>query len=551
MPRYAGYIAVLLTVAVFCGCPVDSPPVVADIGDTNTDATDAADGTCVPTTCDELGEVCGEQDDGCGGTLTCGSCVAELMITPSPLSVKLGARAQLNAQAQSADGSIVENVDLTWESSDPSVATVDQNGLVTGESVGSTEIGVATDDISQSVSVTVTDTSVARVDIESDDLELGLGETVDLSVKTYDESDNELMGRAVTWSSSDEAVADISSTGTVEATGAGQATITAEVEGVSDDVGVVVEAKAIEAVQMRPEGPHVLGRDDTLELRASATALDGTDAFCNFQWSSSNPEAVTIDSQGMMTGRGAGISTISAECRGVSDSVTVYANDTDLSDPLLDSADLQLWLRADVGLDFAGGNRVELWRDISGNQRTLESLSFNQHPDRINGVVNGHPVLRFFGGQDLRLASTSLELPRASIFVVVRNDEPTHTGRILSNCLVENGTHHLSFNGTDNGLVFFGDNGVEMNMTLTTTTSEFQVFSVIMSASQVAVYENGTPQSVDNTAVSGSWFFQQIGAECNTLGLEGDVAEVILYRRALSETEREEVESYLMSRYGF
>ena len=29
---------------------------------------------CVPTTCEELGFVCGPADDGCGGTLECGTC---------------------------------------------------------------------------------------------------------------------------------------------------------------------------------------------------------------------------------------------------------------------------------------------------------------------------------------------------------------------------------------------------------------------------------------------------------------------------------------------
>ncbi|MGM0557228.1 MAG: Ig-like domain-containing protein [Myxococcota bacterium] len=542
MCRCSTLILALCALLSLTGCPTDEPVPAAE---------DAGDGDqCVPLTCSDLGVGCGEHDDGCGETIVCDACPASVVVTPNPLEVKLGSDAQLSAEVKSSDGGLLEDAAVAWDSNNPDIASVDDSGLVTGHAVGSTQIAVSAGEISESVDVSVTETSVARVEIQSEDLDLALGQTAELTAKTFDSGDNELSGRAVNWSSSDGEVADVSSSGTVEAVGAGQATISAEVEGVSDQISVVVEAQDVSSVQIRPAGPHVLRKDDTLSLQAAATAVGGGEAFCNFQWSSSNPSAATVDSSGVVTGKGAGITSLTAECRGASDSVVVYANDSNLSDALLDPADLKLWLRADVGVDFAGGNRVEAWRDISGNELTLRSQSFSQHPDRINSAVNSQPVLRFFGDQDLRLSSSSIELPRAAIFVVVKNSEPTRTGRILSNCLVDHGTHHLSFNGTDTGLAVVSDAGIDMNVSLASTTSEYQVFALVIGDSQITVYENGSPQSVENSTVAGSWFFQQIGAECNALGMEGDVAEVLLYDRALPETEREAVESYLMTRYG-
>ena len=542
MSRCSTWIIALCALFVLTGCPTDEPaPSFPDGGDGD---------QCVPLTCGDLGVGCGEHDDGCGGTITCSACPASVVVTPNPLEVKLGSAAQLSAEVKSSDGGLLEDASVAWESDNPDVASVDSSGLVTGHVVGSTQITVSAGEISEGVDVSVTETPVARIEIQSEDLSLALGETTELSAKTFDASDNELSGRAVNWASSDTEVIDVSGTGSVEAVGPGQATISAEVEGLSDEISAVVEAQDVSSVQIRPEGPHVLRKDDTLALEAAATATDGGDAFCNFLWSSSNPDAASVDSSGVVTGKGAGITTISAECRGASDSITVYANDSDLGDALLDSSDLKLWLRADVGIEFAGGNRVEAWRDISGNELTLRSQAFSQHPDRINSVVNSRPVLRFFGDQDVRLPSSSIELPRAAIFVVAKNSEPTHTGRILSNCLVDNGTHYLGFSGTDTGLSFFSDNGADMNVSLATTTSEFQVFSVIVGDSQITVYENGSPQSVETASLGDSWYFQQIGGECNALGLEGDIAEVILYDRALDDAEREAVESYLMGRYG-
>lgn len=541
MRRASTFIIALCALLSLIGCPTDEPVPVGDAGE-QTDA-------CVPLTCGEMGVGCGEFDDGCGGTITCDACPASVVVTPNPLEVKLGTSAQLTAEVKSSDGGLLEDAEVAWESADDAIASVDASGVVTGNAVGDTEIIVSAGDIEEVVDVSVTETSVARVEITSEDLELGLGQTAELSATAYDESDNELPGRAVNWSSSDDAVAEVSSTGVLEAVGAGQATIEAEVEGISDEVSVVVQAQDVASVQIRPGGPHILRMGDTLELEAAATATQGGDAFCNFQWSSSNPNAATVDNDGVVSGAGAGITTVRAECRGKSDSTVVYANDSDLDESLRDPSDLKLWLRADVGIDLASGNRVQAWRDISGNEMTLRSQSFSQHPDRINSGLNSRPVLRFFGGQDLRLPSTSLELPRASIFVVVKNNEPTHSGRVLSNCLVENGTHYLGFSGTDSGLSLVSDAGIEMNVSLANTTSEFQIFSVIIADSQVTIFEDGSPQSVDNTAVNGSWFFQQVGGQCNTSGLEGDLAEVILFDRALPQADREAVESYLKSRY--
>jgi alpha-tubulin suppressor-like RCC1 family protein len=71
-------------------------------------------------------------------------------------------------------------------------------------------------------------------------LTLLLGASQQLSATTRDQAGNELTGRAVTWGTSNSAIATVSTAGVVEGVGEGAATITATSEGQSADAAVAV-----------------------------------------------------------------------------------------------------------------------------------------------------------------------------------------------------------------------------------------------------------------------------------------------------------------------
>jgi hypothetical protein len=67
------------------------------------------------------------------GTILRGVRGATIGVTPeSPMAIAPGATVQLRAEARDHDGQAVSGVSFTWLSEDQSVATVDENGLVTG-----------------------------------------------------------------------------------------------------------------------------------------------------------------------------------------------------------------------------------------------------------------------------------------------------------------------------------------------------------------------------------------------------------------------------------
>ncbi len=73
--------------------------------------------------------------------------VARLAVTPSTVSLAVGERRQLTVEARDALGNVISDVPVTWESSNPAVATVEPSGKVSGEAIGIAEIVASFDGI--------------------------------------------------------------------------------------------------------------------------------------------------------------------------------------------------------------------------------------------------------------------------------------------------------------------------------------------------------------------------------------------------------------------
>ena len=117
------------------------------------------------------------------------------------------------------------NKNVTWASSNTSVATVSSSGVVTAKSVGTATITVTTKDGSKKATceVTVTPIRVSGVTLGSSSEEI-----IYLNNKTLTAtvSPSNAANKNVTWSSSNTSVATVSSTGVVTAKSVGTATIT-------------------------------------------------------------------------------------------------------------------------------------------------------------------------------------------------------------------------------------------------------------------------------------------------------------------------------------
>ena len=99
--------------------------------------------------------------NGCGK----GNTLVAITVTPADPFIAKGTTRQLVVTAHFSDGKIlIFWQQVTWQSSDPAVATVDENGIVTAVNMGTaviTAVDIAHPSITCSVTVSVTDLTIA------------------------------------------------------------------------------------------------------------------------------------------------------------------------------------------------------------------------------------------------------------------------------------------------------------------------------------------------------------------------------------------------------
>ena len=139
-----------------------------------------------------------------------------------------------------------------------------------------------------------------------------LDATQQLSASPMDRRGRPLAGRAVTWTSSNTAVATVSATGLLTAGSDGTATITAASNGVTGTMSVTV-AQAAATLAIAPDSAALTAIGQTQQF--TATALDaGNYPVANpaVTWSSSDSTVASVDAAGLVTAARSGTARIAA-----------------------------------------------------------------------------------------------------------------------------------------------------------------------------------------------------------------------------------------------
>jgi serine/threonine protein kinase/alpha-tubulin suppressor-like RCC1 family protein/uncharacterized protein YjdB len=178
--------------------------------------------------------------------------VADVTVSPTSASLQVGRRQQLSVGARDARGNSLSGRTVTWSSEDPGVATVNEDGAVVGVKPGQTQVTATIESRHASILVTVTAVPVTSVALAPTRLTIAIGETRQLTAGARDARNAALEGRVVRWTSSDPAVAQVSTTGTVTAIRAGTAIVTATIEGSSASATVTVPAPPTPVVVAQP-----------------------------------------------------------------------------------------------------------------------------------------------------------------------------------------------------------------------------------------------------------------------------------------------------------
>lgn len=197
--------------------------------------------------------------------------VESISISPSSISLERDKTYQLQAEVTPKEATEKK---VSWSSSDTQVATVSENGLVTGVNRGTVTITATAGGKSATCQVTVT-WEVQSVTVSPATLTMTkIGETAQLTATVAPEG----AGEAV-WSSSNEVVATVSPEGLVTAVGQGTATITATASEKTATCEVTVEISIIEVEDGQATVQLDGGSQEELAEAISKTAQEGVTRF--------------------------------------------------------------------------------------------------------------------------------------------------------------------------------------------------------------------------------------------------------------------------------
>jgi|GEM_PF-3323999 len=168
--------------------------------------------------------------------------VSNLSLNKTVATLEINKTEQLTATVSPENAS---NKNVSWSSSNTSVAEVSQTGLVTAKSAGTATITVTTEDgkFTANCEITVI-VPVSGISLNKTATTLVTGETEQLTATVSPEN---ATNKNITWQSSNTVVAEVSKTGLVTAKSAGTATITATTEdgGKMATCAVTVTAAAV------------------------------------------------------------------------------------------------------------------------------------------------------------------------------------------------------------------------------------------------------------------------------------------------------------------
>ncbi len=226
---------------------------------------------------------------------------------PSTANVKLNGKASLNP-AVIPDNAY--NKELKWSTSDSDIATVDENGTVTGHHVGSAVITAqATDDsgVSAKCVVNVYTVKVSKISLSATRKDVKPGDYFYLTA-TVNPSD--AYNKSIRWTSSNEAVATVGENGRVEANQVGTAVITAAAtDGSNVSVSCVVKVDTVKVSKIALSATvKNVGSWDHFTLTASVSPSDAYNK--KLKWTSSNPDVASVDQNGYVSAENSGSAVI-------------------------------------------------------------------------------------------------------------------------------------------------------------------------------------------------------------------------------------------------
>jgi len=213
-------------------------------------------------------------------------------------------------------------------------------------------------------------------------------------------------------------------------------------------------------------------------------------------------------------------------------------------------ASLRTWLKADAGV-IESNDGVSLWMDQSGQGNNAIQTDPHSRPQLVADQMNGQPVIRFNGtGAYLNLPDLMAGVTEGEIFIVNRLKNFEHRYNGLCQFGTGNGVAYsedeVDLIWEDFGMEDFNPMHGPGSAVLTAVNS---YHASITQEGVSTVRFNGATLITRNTDNVVFTAHPLLGSDVFNEYFNGDIAEVIVFNRALTGEERDAIEAYLNLKY--
>jgi uncharacterized protein YjdB len=227
--------------------------------------------------------------------------VASVVITPDTLPILVGQQARFAAELRDALNNVLTGRAITWQSSDPLVASVGADGTVTGVGVGLATVSATSEGIVGSATSRVDGAAltIVRTTISPKIAQLvSLGDAVQLIAQSYAADSSRVAGSYAYSVSGGQTVVSVDGFGRVTALAVGSAYVIAnEIGGTSDSAAVTVTQIAKRVQISAPATLDAIGFAVTYHA-AVFDAGGSPIPAATLVWSVDNPAVAVIDVTG-------------------------------------------------------------------------------------------------------------------------------------------------------------------------------------------------------------------------------------------------------------
>lgn len=256
---------------------------------------------------------------------------ATVIVTPSSFTMRRNGTRQFTAVARNAQNVVIAGSVFRWSSSNSSVASVDQNGLVTAVAPGPVVITAESNQTIGRADITVTEPLIGSCSVSPASTKITVSQQTQPTVTLRDTAGNVLpnTGRSIGWTSDNEVAATVGANGLVTGRKAGTARITASsLESTSSGVSCgttvqVVDARIVTA-RITPTGGSLrLGVPRQFSSVLTDSVGGQIPAGRVVQWRTVTPATATVNSTGLVTPLALGTARIAIDAEGAVDTLTM------------------------------------------------------------------------------------------------------------------------------------------------------------------------------------------------------------------------------------